>query len=154
MASGDVAGGMVTAMKLVQLGPSWIPRVLMKFITSLMLNAEKKKSQSPQFEERGNITMVQLSQMLRYDFALVEHMVCSTSSFQNIAKTAKILLIGGGKSPAYIKVGTDQLERLVEGAQRRVIQDAGHEVLCNKDFRGSPDKAIAIITSFLEEGTD
>lgn len=141
----------MTAMNLVQLGPSWIPRAVMKFITSLMLNAEKSKLAKA--EDRGNNTISQLAQMLRYDFALVEHMICSKSSFQNIARYTKNLLIGGSKSPAYIKVVTDQLEMSVKCVQRIMIQDAGHEVLRNKDFRGSPEKAVTMIKSFLDEGT-
>jgi hypothetical protein len=93
--------------------------------------------------------MSDLAPILRYDFTLVEHMVQASSAFAGIAAEREILLLDGGTSPAYARAIDARLEEVVKGVRRVTLQSVGHEVLCNRDFRGSPGKAVGVIGEFL-----
>lgn len=149
MKAGDLAGAMITAMKLVQIGPGWIPRPIMRIVANLMIRSQKKSAE--EVLRDGNTTMAELAPVLRYDFAIVEQMVGKSSRFGAAGDKIEILLLDGSNSPAYGKIVSDNLEVAIRGAQRVTIQGVGHELLCNRDFRGKPAKAVETIKNFFSQ---
>lgn len=144
---GDLPGAMITAMNLVQIGPGWIPRPIMRILAILMIRSQKKSVE--EVLRDGNVTMAELAPVLRYDFAIVEQMVGKSSRFEAVGSDIEILLLDGSNSPAYGRVVTDRLETAIPGAQRVTIDGVGHELLCNQDFRGRPAKAVETIKNFF-----
>jgi pimeloyl-ACP methyl ester carboxylesterase len=153
MAAGDIPGALVSAMHLVQLGPGWIPRVVMKFLMGLMVAVQEKRKRRDKTDgeegDGGTKSMADMAPILRYDFAVAEEMVGEVKRFEGVAGERKILLLTGEKSPRYLKVATDELEKDIEGAERMTIPGVGHEVLCNSDFRGSPKLAVETLKTFF-----
>lgn len=152
MARGDVSGALIEAMRAVQLGPLWIPKVIMRVLTGLMIWMQNRKGKDKKREEdKGKSTMGDMAPLLRYDFALAEHMVGSAKRFEDVAGDGerKVLLLSGDKSPGYVVEGMRELERVVKGAKRVVLEGVGHEVLCNSEMRGSPAMAVGALKEFF-----
>lgn len=156
MSTGDIFRALGSAMRLVQLGPVWIPRVVMKVLIKLLVGVQErrkmKEAASTDGGNRGGIRMAGMAPILQYDFAVAEQMVGKMNIFQGIATARKVLLLTGEKSLGYLKPVTDELEKTVNGADRVKIPGTGHEMLCNVDARGSPANIIRALRRFLAQG--
>jgi pimeloyl-ACP methyl ester carboxylesterase len=157
--AGRISDALVTAMKIVQLGPLWLrvmPRFIIRMLTELGMRAEAGQAAAKREageEDRGVTTMAGLAPMLRYEFAACESMIGNKERFENvfIDGSRKVLLLGGSDSPGYAKETLRVLEEVMEGnGVRRVeINDVGHEALLNRDQRGKLEKPLEIIKDFL-----
>jgi pimeloyl-ACP methyl ester carboxylesterase len=110
---GKVAAALVTAMQGAQLGPAIfnvIPRPLLEFLTTRAMQSENKTARP------GDITMRMLAPTLHYDFQLVAEMAETLETFK--AVRAEVLLLGGGKSPAWLKGALDALMTVLPHTQR------------------------------------
>lgn len=152
-AQGDAAGALVTAMSLVQLGPSWIPRWIMKPSVNMICRSQEKavrKAVENGEEGRGNCTMKGLGSVLRYDFAVVEASMRKARDYTRLSKVSKveILLLTGSKSPHYLKQAIATLHQVTK-AKNVAIDGVGHELLCGPEMRGQPEKSLQCIRQFL-----
>jgi hypothetical protein len=119
MAEGDIKAALVTAMTMVQLGPSWIPRPIMKVLTGFMMWSDEQGrvsdcsvigEQGTAKDERGMRSGLGISTtggmapLIRYDFAVVEDMIGPSQRFAELGGPGKvqILLLGGSQSPKYL----------------------------------------------------
>jgi pimeloyl-ACP methyl ester carboxylesterase len=152
--SGDDAGAMTTAMHLVQLGPLWIPRWIMKRLSTMMMNFQErgvKKRVAAGEEDQGACTMRELGQLLTYDFAVCEGMVIDSKKYSALAHLGpRILLLTGGKSPKFLGQVIDILHASIPGTKKVIINGVGHEVLCGAEMRGQPKKAVPVIRDFFQ----
>jgi hypothetical protein len=161
---GDIVGAAVTSMQIVQLGPTWIPGWLMKFLSGMMFRAqdrdvEKKKAGGE--EDRGICTMSGLTKLLRYEFAVVEGMVAESGRYEILSceendeggdagtERTELLLLSGERSPAFLLEGMAVLRETVRGAKSVTIDGVGHELLCNREMRGKPERAVPTIREFF-----
>ena len=64
----------------------------------------------------GDVTMRVLAPTLHYDFQLVAEMAETLENYR--AVRAEVLLLGGSKSPAWLKVALDALEKVLPRAKR------------------------------------
>src|SRR5947209_17841065 len=113
MAQGKVAAALVTAMKGAQMGPpifNAIPSFLLELLTNMAMKSEDKKARS------GDVTMRMLAPTLHYDFQLVDETAETLENFR--AVRAEVLLLGGSKSQAYLKVALDALEKVLPHVKR------------------------------------
>ncbi len=113
MTQGKVAAALVTGMKGAQLGPplfNAMPDWILERLTAMTMKQEDKKAAS------GDITMTMLAPTLHYDFQLVAEMAETLENFR--AVRAEVLLLGGSKSPAWLKVALDALEKVLPRAKR------------------------------------
>lgn len=151
---GDQLSAMVTAMRIVQLGPGWIPRPVMRILSGILFrfqdkDVEKRKAQGE--EDHGVTTMRGLGTMLRYDFAVVEGMVADASRCEALGDLGgRILLLSGSTSPPYLGQGISVLGEVIPGAKTVIIDGVGHEVLCGREMRGRPELAVSAIREFLQ----
>lgn len=163
LTAGDKAGAAVTAMQMIELGPVWIPRWVMRGLTGLMFRGQERdaarRKALPGAEDRGVCTMAGLTELLRYDFAVVEGMVGPAERYGALVGGAgedgegggvEIMLLSGEKSPAWIRQGTDALAKALPGVKTVVVEGVGHELLCNAEMRGQPAKAVPALREFFQ----
>ncbi len=128
IAQGKVAAALVTGMKGAQMGPpifNAMPRWLLESFTRSGMKSEDKTAKS------GDVTMRMLAPTLHYDFQLIAEMAETLERFS--AVRADVLLLGGSKSPTYLKAALDALEKVLPHVQR--IEFPG------LDHGGSSDKS-------------
>lgn len=144
IAQGKVASALITGMKETQMGPPMLnlmPRWLLERLTMMMLTSEEKKA------VRDDVTMRMLAPTLHYDFQLVIEMVGTLESFS--AVRADVLLLGGSKSPAYLKAALDALEKVLPHVRRVEFPGLGHEASGNTDRRGQPVRVAQELRKFF-----
>ncbi len=144
LADGDVIGALVTAMLGAQMGPSVfqaVPRGLLKMLTKLGVASEDKKAGA------GDITMRMLAPTLRYDFQLASELAEKAKSFEGIR--AQVLLLGGSKSPAYMKIALDELAKVLPNARRVELEGVAHGATGNKDRGGQPERVAQELCRFF-----
>ena len=144
MAQGKVASALVTGMKGAQMGPpifNVIPRWLLDLLTNIAMKSEDKKAKS------DDVTMRMLAPTLHYDFQLVIETKGALESFKAIR--AEVLLLGGGKSPAYLKVALDVLEKVFPHAKRIEFPGLNHGASGNTDRGGQPERVAQELRRFF-----
>ncbi len=113
MTQGKVAAALVMGMKGAQLGPplfNAMPDWVLERLTAMMMKQEDKNARP------GEVTMRMLAPTLHFDFQLVAEMSETLENFR--AVRAEVLLLGGSKSPAWLKVALDALEKVMPRANR------------------------------------
>jgi len=146
IAQGKVSAALITAMKGSQMGPpvfNVIPRWLLKLLTKMMMASEEKKARG------DDVTMRMLAPTLHYDFQLVIETKGVLESFKDIR--AEVLLLGGGKSPAYLKVALDALEKVFPHAKRIEFPGLNHGASGNSDRGGQPERVAQELRRFFAE---
>ena len=144
MAQGNLAAAMVIVMKAAQMGPpvfNYIPNWLLEQLTMMMMAGEEK---NPQGEY---LTMRVLAPTLHDDSQLVAEMSGKQGNFKSIR--AEILLLGGSKSPAYLKAGLDDLEVILPQAKRVEFPGLGHAASWNSDRGGRPEPVAKELRRFF-----
>jgi pimeloyl-ACP methyl ester carboxylesterase len=144
MAEGRTAAALVTAMQAAQMGPPifrLVPRWLLERFVSMGLAQEDKQG-------AGDYpTMRELAGTLRYDFQVVVEMSGSPERFGAIE--AEMLLLGGNKSPAYLKTALDALAQALPHARRVEFDGLGHSAAWNRDKGGQPERVAEALRQFF-----
>ena len=144
IAHGKTAAALVTAMKAAEMGPPVfhaVPRGLLELLTQLMMGAEDRKATS------GDVTMRRLAPTLHYDFGLVAETEGTIEAFAAIRRP--VLLLGGTKSPAYLRLAVQALETIVPGARRVVLAGVGHGASGNRNRGGRPELVATELLRFF-----
>jgi pimeloyl-ACP methyl ester carboxylesterase len=113
IAEGAIPAALVSGMLGAQMGPSFLrvmPRWLLEAFTKQGMKSEDKTAKP------GDVTMRSLAPTLHYDFQLVTEMAEQVERFR--ALHIDTLLLGGSKSPAYLKQALDALEQVIPQARR------------------------------------
>ena len=143
-AQGDIPAAMVTAMLAGRFGPSWlrfIPGGLLKRFVAMGMAQEEKKP-------NGDYpTMRSLSATLPSDFKIIRQGDGPISRFSTLEK--EILLLGGGKSPAYFTAALDALEKTLPQVTRVTFENLGHDAAWNSDKRGNPQQVAQALCQFF-----
>ncbi len=119
--AGNVPAALVTGMKAAQLGPAvfrFLPRPVLERLTAWAMAADQKKAAPLE------PTMRALAPNLRYDFRVVADADGRVADFAAI--TAPVLLLGGGRSHAYLRTALDALQRVLPAAQRTEFAALDH----------------------------
>jgi len=146
---GDVAGALVTGMLGAQMGPpifNAMPRWLLKSFTKSGLKREDAQVKP------GDVTMRALAPTLHYDFTLVAEASKDLDRFRAINIPA--LLLGGSKSPAYLKAALDTLENILPHAQRIEFPGLNHGGSSDPGSAnpgGKPEVVAQAVRQFLSE---
>jgi pimeloyl-ACP methyl ester carboxylesterase len=146
IAQGKVASALVTAMKGSQMGPpvfNAIPRLVIEFLTKAMMASEDKRATG------DDVTMRTLAPTLHYDFQLVVETQGALERFKAIR--AEVLLLGGSKSPIYLKVALDALEKIFPHAKRIEFPGLNHGASGNTDRGGKPDMVAQVLRQFFTQ---
>jgi pimeloyl-ACP methyl ester carboxylesterase len=118
---GNVPAALVTGMLGAQMGPPMLnamPRWLLESLTKMGMAQEEKKAKA------GDVTMRALAPTLHYDFQIVDEEAEKVETFR--AVQAEVLLLGGSKSPSYLKTALDALEKVLPHVQRIEFPGLNH----------------------------
>ena len=146
MARGKVAAALITGMKGAQMGPpifNAMPRWLLESLVSMAMKSEEKKGSG------GYVPMRMLAPTLHFDFQLVVEMSGKLESFRSIR--TEVLLLGGSKSPAYLKGALDALEKVLPHVKRVEFPGLGHAASWNTDRGGQPQPVAQELRQFFAE---
>jgi pimeloyl-ACP methyl ester carboxylesterase len=144
ISQGRVADALVTAMKGAKMGPpafSMLPRALLVPLTSRFLASRDGNSSD------GYVPMRDLAPTMHYDFRLVAETSGTLDRFRAIQ--AETLLLGGSKSPAYLKAALGRLEMVLPEARRIEIQGVDHAASWNSDIGGKPERVAEELRRFF-----
>lgn len=145
MGQGKVAAALVTAMKAAQMGPpifNVIPNWLLELLVKMGMAQEKKKAKPE------DITMRMLAPTLQYDFKVVVEMSGAVERFKAI--NIEVLLLGGDKSPAYLKMALDSLQKTLPNVARTEFTGLGHAAPWNTDKGGTPQQVAQALRRYFE----
>ena len=144
MADGNLGAAMVTAMRGAEMGPGWF-RALPKALSArLLAMGMKQEAKQPAGEYP---TMRELAPTLHSDFAIVTASSGRLDDFRSIQ--AEVFLIGGSKSPAFLKRALADLGGVLPGAKRIELEGLHHAASWNADRGGRPEPvAHALRTLF------
>lgn len=146
MAQGKLAAALITGMKGAQMGPrvmNAMPRFLLELLTKMAMKSEEKKGSG------CYVPMRELARTLHYDFQLVVEMRGKLESFRAIR--AEVLLLGGSKSPAYLKAALDALEQVLPHVRRIEFPGLDHAASWNTDRGGKPERVAQELCRFFAE---
>ena len=147
IAQGKTAAALVSGMQGARLGPpvfNAIPRWLLELLTTMAMKQEDKKAKP------GDITMRALAPTLHYDFRLVAEMAESLEKFR--AVRPEILLLGGDRSPAWLKIALDALSKTlprVERVEFPGLDHGGSSDISSTNRSGQPEVVAAELRRFF-----
>jgi len=133
-AQGNVAAASVTAMLAAEMGPpisKYLPRFLLEGFVRRIMKAEAAQGSGPY------PTMEALAATLPNDFCIVREADGALGRFSAIQ--SEVLLLGGSKSPHYLKRALDALARTLPHQQRVELVGLGHAAAWNRDKQRNPD---------------
>ncbi len=145
---GDLDAALVTGMLGAEMGPAAmrrLPRGLLTRLTAWGAGHEQRRLAARPRD--GYVTMRDLAPTLRQDFALVAATSGRLDLFQDVR--ARVLLLGGARSPDYLRQALDALERVLSAVERVELPGVGHEVTGNADRRGRPERVAPLVEAFL-----
>jgi len=146
IAQGKVAAALITGMKGAQIGPpifNVMPRWLLELLVSMAVKSEDKKGSGDYLPMRA------LAPTLQYDFQVVIEMSGALESFRAI--NAEVLLLGGSKSPAFLKVALDALEKILPHVKRVEFHGLNHAASWNTDRGGQPERVAQELRRFFAD---
>jgi pimeloyl-ACP methyl ester carboxylesterase len=144
LAEGNIAAALVTGMKAAQMGPpifNALPRWLLELLTKLMMAGEARNASADAVSFRA------LAPTLHYDFQLVAESERTLDSFRAIR--AELLLLGGSKSPTYLRVAVDALAKVRPDAKRIEFPGANHGASGNSNRGGQPARVAQELRAFF-----
>jgi pimeloyl-ACP methyl ester carboxylesterase len=144
MASGKLEAAMITAMRGAEMGPAFF-RALPKWLTARLVRmGMKQEAKQPTGEYP---TMRELAPTLHYDFAIVTESSGRLDDYRSIR--AEVLLMGGSKSPTFLKRALADLARVLPGAKRVELEGLDHAASWNSDRRGHPEPVAGELRRFF-----
>jgi hypothetical protein len=91
--------------------------------------------------------MIALTPTFHYDAQIVIETLDRWEDFRDVR--AEVLLLGGGKSPAYLKTALDALQRVIPDARLVVFPKLNHGGSGNKNRAGQPTVVANALQAFF-----
>ncbi len=144
MARGRTAAALVTGMLGARMGPAIfkvLPRGLLERLTDAALRGEDKKGSGEYLPMRS------LAAAMHYDFRLVVEMNAKLETLR--AVQSEVFLLGGSKSPDYLRAALDVLEKTLPDVRRIELPGLGHAASWNTDRGGHPEPVALALHGFF-----
>lgn len=142
IAKGDLASAFVTAMKGTQSVPRFVPRFALVPLMRLALSrADLSKVGT------GEVHPLTLITTLHYDAQIIRAMEGGLEEYRRVS--IPVLLLGGTKSPAYLRRSLDVLAGILPQCARVQLPGVGHTAADNS---GKPELVARELRAFF--GTD
>ena len=145
IAQNNIAAALTAAGKAVQLNPifNYVPNWLATFLTNKMLASEDKQPNS------DSPTLRELATTLQYDFRVITEMHGNLQRWNAIQ--AEVLLLGGSKSPAYLRDDLDALEKVLSHVTRIEFPGLAHAASWNYDKQRNPGGKPELVAQTLRQ---
>jgi hypothetical protein len=147
MARGNIAAAFTAAARAVKIRPipKYVPDWLLTFFTRQMMANQDKR-------QKGDyLTLQQLTEALQYDFRLVIETHGRLSSFR--ALQTSVLLLGGEKSPQYLRDDLAALGQVFPHVTRLTFPELNHSGPWNCDAErnatGNPNEVARELRCFF-----
>jgi pimeloyl-ACP methyl ester carboxylesterase len=144
----DLPGVLVAGMKLSRQGPALMramPDWLVKPAIKRIIKAEGETAAG------DDASMAELAKSLPYDIAIAQSIDGSITKFKDIKQP--VLLVGGSKSPQFLKQALDELEQIIPDTTRVEITGVDHAASWNVDPRrnphGKPTAVAEVLTTYF-----
>jgi pimeloyl-ACP methyl ester carboxylesterase len=138
IAAGRVPAALATAMKGMDVDPlfSRVPRPVLAPMMALALRFQR----TPE----GDVPIAGLVPSQHYDFALIRELADTQRDYA--AVSSEVLLLGGGKSPAYLKDALDELSAVLPHARRVTFPRLDHSAPSDE---GDPARVARELLEFF-----
>jgi pimeloyl-ACP methyl ester carboxylesterase len=147
IAQGKTAAALISGMQGAQLGPpvfNAIPSWLLELLTTMTMKQEEKNAKP------GDVTMRALAPTLHYDFQLVAEMAEELEKLR--AVQPGVLLLGGDRSPAWLKLALDALMVTLPHVERIEfpgLDHGGSSDISSTNRSGQPAVVAAELRQFF-----
>ena len=139
IARGDTAASLTAAAKAVQLAPA------LKYLPSWLMTSLLRYTMA---RDRG---LTELALTLQFDFQIVGEAHGRLESWRLV--NAQVLMLGGSKSPEYLKQDLDALETVLPMASRVTLSGLDHGASWNahprRNRRGDPERVARELRHFF-----
>lgn len=145
IAEGKTADAVITVLKGAELGPSWLrmlPRWVGRKLVGMLIAEDEAET------AKGKPTFTSLVPTLHYDFIVSDE--GSRELDRYVTMQQEVLLLGGSKSPGYLKAALDALEKTISRVQRIEFVGFDHVSSGNESEGGKPAVIAAAISRFLQ----
>jgi pimeloyl-ACP methyl ester carboxylesterase len=139
LAGGMRAAALVTAMKGMQVVPAFVrlPRFVLVPVLALVMRAQGDG-------DAEDVAIRALVPTLRYDMQIVREMSDTLDDYRDLQ--ARVLLLGGARSPGFFGVALDGLERTLPRVERVAFPGLGHD---GPEDDGEPERVAQQLQSFF-----
>jgi pimeloyl-ACP methyl ester carboxylesterase len=144
MAEGRLPAAMVTGMLGARMGPAvfrFVPRRLLERLTVLGLRQDDRNASD------SYIPMRALAPALHCDIRVVADVSGTLETLR--AVRSEVLLLGGRRSPAYLRAALGELATILPRARRVEFPDLNHMATGNTAQRGRPERVAAELRAFF-----
>jgi pimeloyl-ACP methyl ester carboxylesterase len=138
LSTGRTSAALVTALRGLRVAPALdlVPRPVLVALLSL---GTRLQATAP-----GDVPIPDLVPTLRHDLRMVAELADTTADYATL--TADVLLMGGGRSPAYLGTALDEVERVLPHSRRVTFGRLGHS---GPDDDGDPAQVAAQLRHFF-----
>ncbi|MDD1728001.1 MAG: alpha/beta hydrolase [Methanospirillum sp.] len=142
---GRIAAALTAAGKAVEVRPiPWfMPDWLLTFFMNRILVSQDKQPAGEYLPLR------ELTVTLQYDFRIVTEMHGTLEHWRDVR--ADVLLLGGGRSPAYLKTDLDAVEKVLPSVRRVTFPDLDHSASWNYDPEQNPTGKPELVAKELRK---
>lgn len=133
IADGKITDALVTSMQAGKFAPKvfdLFPRFILRGFTNKMMKGEESKAKPE------DVTMRKLAPTVHHDFQIILENASKTDDLKNV-KT-QTLLLGGSKSPKYLKQSVDLLENILPNKKRIELPGLNHGGTGSSEWGGNP----------------
>jgi pimeloyl-ACP methyl ester carboxylesterase len=140
IAEGKLAAAMLTGIRGTKVSPIFglVPRFILTPLVNLGIKADAKKV------KEGDVPLKEIIPMLHFDALAVRESKGTLEGFEGVR--AEVLLLGGSKSPAYLKAALDVLEKTLPHVRR--VEFPGLDHLA-PDNTGKPEVVAQELRRFF-----
>ncbi len=141
IAAGKPAAALVTVLKGIRIDPvlGRLPRPVLVGLIKLAMRAERGLP-------AGDVAVGDLIPTQHYDMQIVAEMADTAAGYR--ALPARVLLMGGTRSPRYLGLALDELAAVLPHSQRVCFARLGHS---GPDNSGNPGRVGAALREFFRD---
>ncbi|MGO8723765.1 MAG: alpha/beta fold hydrolase [Acidimicrobiales bacterium] len=140
IAQGKITQALITVFKGIPVGPPLFVRSP-RFILAPVLALATRFVDNPEGDDISIKTLVPTQQ---YDMMIIEETADTMEDYKSIG--ADVLLLGGSKSPLFLKTSLDALERELPSVRRKTLDGLDHLSAAND---GKPEVVASELRTFF-----
>ncbi|MFZ0903171.1 MAG: alpha/beta hydrolase [Mycobacterium sp.] len=147
--AGRLDAAFVTLMRIVKLAPApllALPRPLLAAIFRRVIRHQAKVPST------DYAPLTELIPSTRYDFRVLTEIAGRIDDYRALDKD--VLLLGGTKSPRYLRDGLIALEAILPSNRRVTLSRMNHTGPWNADQHGQPNRVASELATFFVPGAD